>query len=468
MKTPFLGQAYTARSSNLQAQRLVNLYPETAGEGGREVGAFFGTPGLVEWCDLGTASAVQGLIVVGAYLYAVSGNKLHKISQSGAVTELGTVAASGRVSMATNGEQILIANGSDGKLLQIATDTLSTPTGIPFGCVSVAYMDGYFIAAMPDTQKDYQSDLMDGETWDALNFASKEGGPDNLVAVLTDHLELWKFGERTTEVWYNANAGDYRFARQPGAFIEHGIMAPRACVKADNSVYWLGQDANGTGTIYRAQGYQPQRLSTHSVELAISGYATADAYAWTYQQEGHTFICFAFPTDGKCWCFDAATGSWHERNSFSDGELTRYRCNCVANFAGNTLVGDYANGKIYRFDLSTYTDDGGVIKRVRSWGHIANGNNRIRHNALTLIGEAGVGTSTGQGADPTLMLRWSDDGGHTWSNEHTAKLGKIGKYGHRAIWRRLGTSRDRVYEVSMTDPVKAAWMGAELDAEAMR
>jgi len=71
------------------------------------------------------------------------------------------------------------------------------------------------------------------------------------------------------------------------------------------------------------------------------------------------------------------------------------------------------------------------------------------------------------GYDPQVMLRWSDDGGHTWSNEHWRSMGRIGQFGYRTIWRRLGMTlkiRDRVYEVSGTDPVKIAIMGAELQA----
>jgi hypothetical protein len=67
--------------------------------------------------------------------------------------------------------------------------------------------------------------------------------------------------------------------------------------------------------------------------------------------------------------------------------------------------------------------------------------------------------------DPQVMLRWSDDGGHTWSNEHWRSMGLTGQWGRRVIWRRLGMTlklRDRVYEVSGTDPIKIAIMGAEL------
>jgi len=75
--------------------------------------------------------------------------------------------------------------------------------------------------------------------------------------------------------------------------------------------------------------------------------------------------------------------------------------------------------------------------------------------------------SAAPGYDPQVMLRWSDDGGHTWSNEHWKSMGKIGEFGYRTIWRRLGMTlkiRDRVYEISGTDPIKIAIMGAELQA----
>ena len=90
---------------------------------------------------------------------------------------------------------------------------------------------------------------------------------------------------------------------------------------------------------------------------------------------------------------------------------------------------------------------------------------RTAQHSLQLDAETGVGLNTGQGSVPEVMLRWSDDGGHTFSNEHWREMGNIGQFGYRTIWRRLGMTqkiRDRVYEVSGTDPVKIAIMGAEL------
>lgn len=91
------------------------------------------------------------------------------------------------------------------------------------------------------------------------------------------------------------------------------------------------------------------------------------------------------------------------------------------------------------------------------------GNFLITESGLYLITDDA--SSIVQGANPQVMLRWSDDGGHTWSNEHWESMGRIGQYGYRTIWRRLGMTeklRDRVYEVSGTDPVKVSIMGAEL------
>ena len=45
-------------------------------------------------------------------------------------------------------------------------------------------------------------------------------------------------------------------------------------------------------------------------------------------------------------------------------------------------------------------------------------------------------------------------------------MGKIGAFFYRTFWRRLGMTtklRDRVYEVSGTDPIKIAIVGAELN-----
>ena len=189
-----------------------------------------------------------------------------------------------------------------------------------------------------------------------------------------------------------------------------------------------------------------------------------------YQQDGHPFYLLTFPSANKTWAYDLSTGLWHERAGWEDGAFTRYRPNTMALFNGKIIAGDFENGKLYELDPVTYTDNGDVQRWLRSWRALPTGQNNLKRTAqhsLQLDCQAGVGLVTGQGSDPQVMLRWSDDGGHTWSNEHWRSIGAIGETGQRVIWRRLGMTlklRDRVYELSGTDPVKIAIMGAELQA----
>jgi hypothetical protein len=237
----------------------------------------------------------------------------------------------------------------------------------------------------------------------------------------------------------------------------------------DNGLFWLGRDRRGQGIVYRANGYQGQRISTHAVEWQIQQYGDmSDAIAYTYQQDGHSFYVLIFPTANTTWVYDAATQAWHERAGFVDGAFTRHRSNCQMAFNNEIVVGDFENGNIYAFDLDVYADNGQIQKWLRTWRALPTGQNNLKrtaHHSLQLDCETGVGLNLGQGSYPEAMLRWSDDGGHTWSNEHWSPLGRIGAYGHRTFWRRLGMTlklRDRVSELSMTDPVKVAIMGAEL------
>jgi hypothetical protein len=246
-------------------------------------------------------------------------------------------------------------------------------------------------------------------------------------------------------------------------------VAAFSVAKLDNGLFWLGTDARGQGIVYRANGYTGQRVSTHAIEYAIAQYGNiSDAVAYTYQQEGHAFYVLTFPTGNATWVYDVATQAWHERAGWDNGAFTRHRSNCQCNFIGNTIVGDFENGNIYKMTLDVYADYDEPQKWLRSWRALPSGQNNLKrtaHHSLQLDCESGTGLADGQGDDPQVMLRWSDDGGHTWSNEHWSPMGKIGAYYQRVFWRRLGMTlklRDRVYEVSGTDPVKVAIMGAEL------
>lgn len=470
MKTPILGSAYVARSVNAADNRMINLFPEIIPEGGKEPAFLNRAPGLKFEVSVGTGP-IRGLWVLGDNLYVVSRDKLYKVDSNYTVTLIGGVSGtSGPVSMADNGIQLFVACNGPSYIYNSQTNAFAQITDGDFrGAVTVSYLDGYFVFNEPNSQKIWVTALLDGTSVDPLDFASAEGAPDGVVGIIADHRELWVFGTNSVEVWYNSGNADFPLSRIQGAFNELGCAAPYSIAKMDNGLFWLGKDARGQGIVYRANGYTGQRISTHAVEWQIQQYADmSDAIGYTYQQDGHSFYVLIFPQANTTWVYDVATQAWHERAGFSNGSFTRHRSNCQAFFQGNVLVGDYENSNIYSFDLDDFSDNGSVQKWLRSWRALPTGQNNLKRTAqhsLQLDCETGVGLNIGQGSDPQVMLRWSDDGGHTWSSEHWASVGKIGEYYRRAIWRRLGMTlkiRDRVYEVSGTDPVKIAIVGAEL------
>jgi hypothetical protein len=404
----------------------------------------------------------------------VSGNKFYKVDTTWTITELGTVDNSqDLVSMSDNGFQLFIACNPRAFIYNITTGVFSEITDPDFpGAVSVAYIGGYFVFNEPDSQRIWVTSLLNGLAIGPLDFASAEAGTDNVRTLIADHKEIWIFGTNTIEVWYNAGDINYPLSPISGAFIETGIRAHRSLAKLDNSLFWLGADNRGEGIVYRTNGYTPTRVSNHALERAIQQYTTInDAIGYSYQMEGHSFYVLTFPSANKTWVYDVATGLWHRRGYFNQtsGLFDRHRSNTGTYFNRMVVVGDYENGNIYELDLNTYTDNGDIQKWLRSWRALPTGQNDLKrtiHNSLQLDCEAGVGLATGQGSNPLINLRWSDDGGHTWGNYHAQTMGAGGEYGKRVIWRRLGATlrgRDRVYEITGTDPVKVAIMGAQIE-----
>lgn len=467
MRIPFIGGSGTARSVTTNASRTVNLYPVLDAEGKSPM-ALYGTPGLARFADTVVGDG-RGLYEAQGRLFAVVGDSLYEIDQNGTPTARGSLATNaGPVSMADNGVQLVVVDGSKGYSLTLASNAFVQIADPDWPAADrVAYQDGYFILNSTGTGQFFITSLYSTDV-DPLDFASAEGAPDPLVSLLCDHRELWLFGDESTEVWYNSGAADFPFARLDGAFIETGCAAAHSVAKMDNAVFWLSRDKRGQGHVMRAQGYQPQIISTRAVEYAIQGYATiADARAYTYQQEGHAFYVLTFPTANATWVYDASTNLWHERMYWS-GQEERHRGAAYAFCFGRPLVLDHSNGRIYELDLDAYSDDGDEIRAIRRTQHQHSEGRRLFWGTLQIDIEAGVGLVAGQGSDPQLMLRWSDDGGKTWSSEHWRDMGQIGAYKRRAIWRRLGASRDRVYEVVITDPVKRVIVDAWADVEVGR
>jgi hypothetical protein len=469
MKTPFLGGTYEARSLNLNAQRCINLYPEIVDtKDGKEVAGFFGTPGLDELVQPAIAE-VRGMCELTPFMYAVIGNTLYEISTGYVATARGTLLTSnGIVSMDDNGLQVAIADGSYFYIYTIATATLTQVGSV--NANTVAFIDTYFAFNIIGTGQWGITGQYDGTVVDPLDYITAEGKPDDVLAVIADHREVWAFGTQSTEIYVNTGAADFPFEATSGRFIEQGIVSPYAVAKFDGSLAWVGQDEKGCCIVWYARGYNPGRISTHALEKYLSSVDLNRTIVFSYQQEGHENLWLTSPDWDTSWVYDASTRLWHERAYFNSvtSQFERHRANCFCFFNNEYLVGDHSNGKIYRLNLDTYTDAGDTKKWLRSWPALPTGQSqeRVIFSSLQVDCETGVGLASGQGSDPQMILRYSDDGGHTWSNERWRSMGRIGEYGARVKWRRLGMSRkktNRIFEISGTDPVKIALIGADIN-----
>ena len=267
---------------------------------------------------------------------------------------------------------------------------------------------------------------------------------------------------------WDSGAVDFPFSRIDGAYIEYGCIAGQSVKRYSNTVIWLGGGTNANGIVWMAQGYVPKRISNHGVELAIQSYANIeDATAWIYQENGHAFYCLNFPSANTTWVYDISTGQWHERCYMgADGNFQRHRAECHAFTYATHIVGDYQNGSLYALDDNVYTDNGNPLVKLRRATHLSVDGKRIYYSKFQLFALVGQGLDGNPpvGADPFVEMRYSDDFGHTWSYGTTRELGKTGQYANRVIWRRVGQSRNRVFEVSCADPVPLVILGADLDA----
>lgn len=470
---PFVGPSYTARSVNFEASRCVNLYPEASGSGlSKSIAMLIGTPGLKPYSILPAGGPVRGGIrVTKNQAIVVSGAYVYSVAADGTPVLIGMIGGSSitPVSMAYNGTVVMLVTGPTGFIIDPIALTLTQIVDPSFtGADAVWYIDGYFMFNKTGTQE-FQITQLLGTAIDPLDFASAEGAPDLLQTLVVDHLEAWLFGDGSTEVFFNSGNADFPFQRIGGAFIQQGIAAKYSAVRFNNSVAWLTANEEGQGMVVKSQGYQPVRISTHAVEFAIQNYPRIDdAIGMAYQKEGHDFYMLTFPSGNASWVYDASTQLWHERawRNPADGSLNRHRAQCMFSFANKIIVGDCQGPTLYEYDLDTYTDNGDPLPAIRQVPHAASQDNTNQFfHKLWVDMQTGVGLNTGQGSDPQVMLTWSDDGGHTFpaGNERWASAGKIGDYKRRVNFRRLGKSRDRVFRVTVTDPVKRIFIGAGVE-----
>lgn len=472
----FVGSSHKDRCVSFDAQRCINMYPQTSASGTSKTAAkLVSAPGLAVFCDFTPIvnRGVRGMLQFDANsLFVVAGPKVLRIDLNGVATLIGTIpSADTPVSMASNGTTIMFVTGPKGYVINTTTNAVTEFVDASFsGADAVYFIAGSFVFNKTGTGQFWATNPY-AVTINPLWFATAEGSPDPLVTLAVNNQEVWLFGTETLEVWVNDGGAGFPYSRVPGVFIEQGCAAKNSVVKTDvngaGTLFWLSANAQGQGVVYRTAGLAASRASNDSLEQEIATYGTiSDAVGYAYQQEGHNFYVLTFPTQNVTWVYDTTTATWCQRAWLDvDGSFSRHRSNCHAFFGRKNLVGDWDIGKIYQMSTQVYTDAGNPLVRLRSSPHVSQNNQRMSHSNVEFLIETGVGLPSGQGSDPKVMLRWSDDFGHTFRNSRTKSIGKQGEFRKRVRFTRLGQSRDRVYELSYSEPTPFTIMGAQINAE---
>ena len=428
-----------SRSKPWSGAKLLNCFAEKADGDKQADFAVMAIPGLSLFADI-DPDAVRGTNFMGDLLYVVAGQSLYSITSSGVATNLGEIFGDGPVRMANNGTEVAIAAAPYGYVY--SGGALDRPPDLP-QVTDVAYIDSYFVWVVYDSDQCIYSGIDDGMSYDLLDVFTAEGSPDALKSIVNDHRELQLGGGGSIEVFYNSGGSDNAFERQGNAFIERGVFDRDSYIKCDNSTFFFGDDR----IVYRLDGYTPLRVSTHSIEYKLRNATYARGF--TYTQEGHKFYCIV--SDAGTFCYDMATGAWHERKSW---QKINWRVGGAITAWNRTFLTDAYVGKLYEPDFDIYTENGETISVEIDLPSLGDTVNRQTCYQFQVNMETGVGLNSGQGSDPQIMMRHSKNGGRSYSNELWRSMGLIGDYLRRAIWRSLGQFYQLDIRLVMTDPVR--------------
>jgi len=339
---------------------------------------------------------------------------------------------------------------------------------VPVNAVSGTYLNGYFIALAPDSNRVYSSNLLNGLTWDNLDYTERILGQDRAMAVYAFDGNLWLLGQRTIEVYYPSGADGFPFSPIQGGFISQGIWARNSVLDVDSPrgklLIWLSANDAGKAMVVAAQSYNdPARISTYAIEYAISQMATSsDAVAWKYQEGGHSFYVLYFPSASQTWVYDATENEWHQRQYLAGGSPTAQLqwCGAQAFASGKIYVGAASSGIIYEQSLGIYLDDASAIRRIRTAPALSDNLNWTLYRYFQLDMQQGVSATA-----PVITLYQSDDGGYTFTAGRSLTGGGTAAYSTRLKWNQLGRSRKRVFRLQTEYQSQVQWANSYLGIE---
>lgn len=298
-------------------------------------------------------------------------------------------------------------------------------------------------------------------------YFTAEASSDKITALLGNQTIMWSFGKNSIQAYQTQDDVDNPFTSVGLWSTSIGLKAPNSIAKMDNTVCFIGNGENGENIVY--SGNSPSSLSRISdvfSETQMDGVYTEDAVGFAYSRNGHAFYVLTFPTADFTICYDFTTKKWHNRASRDEKlNINHYWWPCFACQAyGQTHFGTFDKSNLVVLKDNKYEEfDGRPIVKERIGPVVFNDSQSFIVEDIELLWN--VGTSpvvSGQGANPSIMLSLSKDGGNTYGIERWAKGGVIGAYSYRTRWGQGGMTRLLVAKISCSDPVPLCITGLKM------
>jgi hypothetical protein len=440
------------------------MIPSVDSLGGKNPLIMQGWPGLRLWCKPGPTAEVRAFDIWDGYKYAIIGEGVYKILLTDhSATKIGTISSSAGdawIGHNANGQMLIVAGGV-GYIYIRSTSVFSLASSLdanfPANVNSVAFLDNYAIVTQSGTAgRLWYSGVNDLTSWVATDYVTAERNPDDGLCLIADHGELIVGGAKSFEFFYDSGELEATFRRRTEAYQEVGIGSGKSIVAIDNSIYFLDDQKN----VRLMQGYNTAIISTDAIANEISGLSeTSDAKGMAFILGGKVLYILTFPKANRTFAYNQTDSTkaqkhlWFELQSYPVKTANKWRGNCAIQNGSTIYIGDFENGNIYTLETSEYQDNSQPLKWVCTTQAVYDTKNEkmIFHDEVILTGESGYQDV------PTVIMRYSDNNGNTWSSELFETFGEIGEYDAEASWAMLGCAKSRVYEFSGTSNAKRSF-----------
>jgi len=463
-RIPLLSGQSTHKHAKIKDEQTINWRPKVETPDALSQITLQYVGGLTKVTTVGTGPGRANMVRWGGALYGISGNEFFKMTAGETVTSIGTLnTSSGWCTIKAGRTYIAIVDGTNGYTYDGTTFAQITDVDFQNGATHISYLDGYFIVNSPNSDQFYISASEDPTTWSALDFASAEANPDNILALDATEKDLYLFGSETVQIFYNSGNATFPFDPYPNT-LEYGIEAKYSLARSESGFYFLAIAPTGALTIAGLTGFTIRPIIDDDEAATINALTTTtDAIGAVYSADGVEYYNITFPSEDLTFEVNLKTGMMNRLKSYGIGRSIRIG---YGSLGTSRYVMDYNNAKLYKLDFSVYTEDGGVIERYRRAQVIHKSGLRIQYNEIWLEIVSGVGNATNNA--PIMQLRYSDDGGNNWSSWLDQSMGAVGEYYQKLVWRKLGESRGRTFEFRCTDPNEATIIDAYADVEVLK